>query len=99
MAEGYEPNPNYTPDGTMIYSTAYPNGKQYGADYFELYVPFYNPSQNNKTVTSAYVYDSNGNITDIKSSVSVNLVTVYYVKLHITFNANYVGKLLRVGVG
>lgn len=79
----------------MDYTTSYPNGKQ-GQSGFSLSVPLYNPTLENMSVIEAYIYDSNGNWTDIKSSVSVKAVRKNCTLVEITFNSSYVGKLLRV---
>ena len=78
------------------YWGTYPNGMAQG--YIRITIPLWNCSNSNITVEQAYVYDSEGNFTDIKSTVTVITSTKAYAIARITFNSAYSGKLLRINL-
>lgn len=85
-----------TESGGQFYGV-YPNGHAYGATDFSITIPYYNPQQKNISVSSAYVYDDNGNFVDITSDVvTVHSLSLCYCGVNFTFNSAHAGKLLRI---
>ena len=75
---------------------SYPNGKEYGSNNTAITIPCFNPLNVSKSVSEAYVYDSSGNYTDIKSTITSCQASVNGFIVRFTFNSNHVGKLLRL---
>lgn len=79
-----------------VYWGAYPNGQSNGL--VRVIVPLWNPDGKTASVTNAYVYDSTGAYTDIKSSAVIGNTTKSYAQVNMTFDATHAGKLLLVDV-
>ena len=80
----------------ISFFSSYPNGKEYGSNNTAVTIPCYNPLNTSKSVGEAYVYDSSGNYTDIKSTITSCQASVNGFIVRFTFNSNHVGKLLRL---
>ena len=80
----------------ISFFSSYPNGKEYGSNNTAITIPCFNPLNVSKSVGEAYVYDSSGNYTDIKSTITSCQASVNGFIVRFTFNSNYVGKLLRL---
>lgn len=83
--------------GNISYFGVYPNGKMANSTDFKLAVCGYNPKYKSGTIAEAYVYDSNGSFTDIKSALSIT-AKWYGYEIVGTFNASHAGKLLRIEI-
>lgn len=81
--------------GDIVFWGVYPNGRQNNT--FKVLVPGYNPKLNAGTIVEAYVYDSAGNWTDIKSGLAIATKWSGY-EISGTFNSAHAGKLLRIDV-
>ena len=81
---------------TISFFCSYPNGKEFGSANTAVTIPCYNPLNTSKSVGEAYVYDSNGNYADIKSTIASCQSSINGFVVRFTFNSNHVGKLLRL---
>ena len=81
----------------VVFYGAYPNGKLYNQNYFDITVPYFNPSNSAVEVNEAYVYSTSG-FSDIKSACSVANQNKAGVNVRITFDSNHIGKLLRLNL-
>lgn len=78
------------------YFTTYPNGKDAYTSEVRITVPIFKTS-GTTTLTGAYVYDSNGSITNITNDLHVSTATNNIgVTIAGAFNSTYAGKLLRI---
>lgn len=79
------------------YFGVYPTGKTYGTDTTRIVIPFFNPNNTSPTLGDVFVYDSDGNFTQI-TGCTITTWNNVATTISVPFNSSYSGRLLRVRI-
>lgn len=83
--------------GNEAYFTTYPNGKKYGGNNTQVSMSFFKKG-GTLSISELYVYDADGNFTDIKTGAIIQSQSNCQVSIEFPFNASHAGKLLKITI-